>query len=193
MSSSNLTPHLVYLTDAAHLLAVTAPETSAYLMRRRNGLMIAADLPQSDVQKQHVCGACGHIMVIGQGDTTLQFESDTRHYQGKSSKSKPKSDSISQGSKSGPSKLTTCGLCGRHTKVKLPPPTRAISRKKATKATATAMMHDVEAKKPAPSANASSKKRAKSRKAGLQALLDQTHSNRAQAGLGLSLADFMKK
>jgi hypothetical protein len=42
------------------------------------------------------------------------------------------------------------------------------------------------------SANASSKKRAKNRKQGLQALLQQSSSSRPQVGLGLSLADFMQ-
>ncbi len=38
MPPPNITTSLDFLNDAAHLLVTTAPETSAYLMSRRNEL-----------------------------------------------------------------------------------------------------------------------------------------------------------
>lgn len=196
MSTSSLGADLNYLSDAAHLLAEAAPETSAYMMSCRSGLMSAHDLPLSDLQKQHICGACGHIMIPGHG-STLRIESDRalRDKKRRHSKDEKKPQSAkAEEARSGPCKVFSCGHCQRETKVSLPPP-RPISRKKPHhRATApSSASRRMEAQKP--TANASSKKRAKNRKAGLQALIEQSQTNRnsAKSGLGLSLADFMKK
>lgn len=194
MSASETATHLKYLTDAAHLLAFTAPETSAYLVTQRNGLMLANDLEQSDTQLQHACAACGRILILGQ-NSTLKLETKKASHRTKKRHASavhnahPTSKSDTQ---VGPSKLLTCETCGRYTRVRLAAP-GPISRKKPS-----AVMINkttTETSKQPPSANANSKKRAKSRKAGLQALLSrsQTGGSGARAGLGLSLSDFMKK
>ena len=70
--------HLNYMTDAAYLLRVSAPETSAYIMSRRNELVFQRGGAQNDVQKQNVCNACGHIMIPGQDATTMALEGEHR-------------------------------------------------------------------------------------------------------------------
>lgn len=197
MSTSSLGNDLNYLSDAAHLLAEAAPETSAFMMSCRSGLMSAHDLRQSDVQKQHVCGACGHIMIPGHG-STLKIESDRalrnkkrRKSGGDKTKPQPAKDQVTR---SGPCKVFSCGHCQRETKISLPPPAPILRKKTYDRSTTRpSALRGTEAQRP--TANASSKKRAKSRKAGLQALIDQNQVNRnsAKSGLGLSLADFMKK
>ncbi|OIW27498.1 hypothetical protein CONLIGDRAFT_434403 [Coniochaeta ligniaria NRRL 30616] len=192
MSASETATHLTYLNDAAHLLAFSAPETSAYLMTQRNGLMLANELEQSATQKQHACGACGRIMILGQ-NSTLKLENE------KAPRSKRKHDAsairkahavLKPGTHAGPIKVFTCENCDRYTRVQLPAPA-PISRKKPS----VVVMKTIETAKQPPSANASSKKRAKNRKAGLQALLNQSQagSNGGRSGLGLSLSDFMQK
>lgn len=211
---------LDHLTDAAHLLATTAPETSAFLMNQRGNLMFENDIPESDVQRQHVCSCCGHIMIPGQG-STLKFE----HQKGvrkraragqKFTKTPVQPKKQAQETRKGPIKRITCGHCKKHTEIKFPAPA-PISRRslnletqpqsqapKTTTTTTTGLQPNsaptlgslagLSTQKPAPSSSANSKKRAKSRKAGLQALLDQSNASKAaRPGLGLSLADFMQK
>jgi hypothetical protein len=201
MAHNEQTTTLSFLTDAAHLLATTAPETSAYLMSRRNDLMFEYEMPPlSDKQRHHVCSCCGHIMLLGKG-SRLQVKSEIRP----SRKNKSRSiGSTGAPHNPGPTKAITCGYCGRLTNIKLPAPA-PISRRKVKvekviktlgasgPSQARAQAQETASQKA--SSNASSKKRAKSRKAGLQALLDQSNASRNSrpGGLGLSLADFMAK
>ncbi|KAL0471031.1 hypothetical protein QR685DRAFT_272274 [Neurospora intermedia] len=219
-SSTQLSATLDFLTDAAHLLATTAPETSAFLMNQRGNLMFENELPQSDVHRQHVCSCCGHIMISGHG-STLKFEHQKavrkRLRAGqKFSKTPVQTKQKDQESRKGPVKRITCGHCTRKTEIKFPAPApvsrRSINLKthpqqqqqQAPKTAATGpkpsaaptlgSLAGLSAHKPAPSSSANSKKRAKSRKAGLQALLDQSNASKgSRPGLGLSLADFMQK
>ncbi|KAK5997906.1 hypothetical protein PT974_00272 [Cladobotryum mycophilum] len=181
MASAELTASLSYLTDAAHLLRTTAPETSAHLMSQQASLLYHNDIVPSDVQRQHVCGACGHIMIPGQG-ATLKLETQKALRRKNIAKKKIVTPST------GPSKVISCGFCDRVTKITLPVAERA-TRRKVTKAPTFSQNKPRAAEPQAPTtANASSKKRAKGRKAGLQALLSgQRQSN------SLSLADFMQK
>ncbi|KAI0469201.1 hypothetical protein F4859DRAFT_137382 [Xylaria cf. heliscus] len=219
MTSDTLPATLSFLTDAAHLLISTSPNTSAHLMSQRNSLMFNNDLDQPDVQRQHVCGCCGHIMIAGLGDV-LKMESrkTVRKKQRPGGKrQKMKMEEVPSGSGSGCRKTLTCRKCGRYTKINLPPPAR-ISRRRskhtprpsmnagatdglvaatprsAGGSSVAAAAAAASSSEPAKiSANASSKKRAKNRKQGLQALLQQQSSNsKSQTGFGLSLADFMQ-
>ncbi|KAK8108159.1 uncharacterized protein PG998_010172 [Apiospora kogelbergensis] len=173
MEKETLEPSLRYLTDAAHLLAQTAPETSAHLMARRNDFMFENNLELSDRQREHICGSCGHIMVPGAGDV-LKLETD-------------KAIRKSRRNKGAAAAKPDAKKAGRVSGVRLPTPG---SNAHANVLSAQAS----EPTKAPPSANASSKKRAKNRKQGLQALLQSQASTAApKVGLGLSLADFMKK
>ncbi|KAK0634631.1 hypothetical protein B0T17DRAFT_502265 [Bombardia bombarda] len=213
-SSADLSRTLDFLTDAGHLLATTAPETSAFLMRQRNNLMFENELPPpSDVHKQHVCNCCGHIMILGQGSSlkiehkkAIQRKARSAGAHG-AQRSKETRDVLlrsGSGSGSGPTKRLGCGHCGRLTGIKLPAPAPISRRKVRTQkadqtttapglpaATQASISNDAPSQKA--NANASSKKRAKSRKAGLQALLQANATRGSGSGLGLSLADFREK
>ncbi|KAL2260771.1 hypothetical protein VTK26DRAFT_5125 [Humicola hyalothermophila] len=206
--SSGVTATLRFLTDAGHLLATTAPETSAYLMSQRNDLMFEHEIPLSNKDREHVCSCCGHIMLPGKG-SNLQVSPEkrpklskralVRRLEGKEAKMpapRPR--------QSGPTKAVICGHCSKRTEIALPAPA-PISRRKVEMAksgrasapgggsslTQTIAAGEPTSQQPKASANASSKRRAKSRKAGLQALLSQ--SGTPKPGLGLSLADFMER
>jgi RNase P subunit RPR2 len=213
---------LNFLTDAAHLLAATAPETAAHLMSQRNSLMFHNQLELTDAQRQHVCGSCGHIMLPGKDkEGFIRLEQDKilcgirRRRPGHPQQKSSSSSSSSAGTRA--CKHLTCGMCGRYTRIALPPAPR-ISRVRPTNkgrgtvaATAVAAATRVPApsaqtnttamqtatEPPRVSANASSKKRAKNRKQGLQALLQQSQATSSKGGglggLRLSLTDFMKK
>lgn len=192
-----------FLSDAAHLLAQSAPETSAFLMSRRNHLLVENDMPISDAQRQHVCSCCGHIMIPGTGDV-LKIETDkamrSRTKKQPQPRPRPQAQEQSRTKRpSGISKVMICGNCSRQTRLKLEGPSRILRHKKAAQQK-TSGSQDMRAQASGAghepvkvSANASSKKRAKNRKAGLQALLDQKQGSASATGSGLSLADFMKK
>ncbi|KAL2265505.1 hypothetical protein VTJ83DRAFT_6605 [Remersonia thermophila] len=203
-SAPDLNATLSFLTDAAHLLTATSPETSAYLMSRRNDLMFAHEMPLSDKQRQQVCTSCGNILLLGHG-SQMEIRSEKRPR----NKKKKKSGAATVKSRTGPAKVITCGRCSRVTNVQLPAPPPVLRPKMkgkmgekmfghpgvAASAATTpplSMTTEAELTQPKPtSSSAGSKKRAKSRKAGLQALLSQSGSSRP--GLGLSLADFLDK
>ncbi|KAK1761446.1 hypothetical protein QBC47DRAFT_397413 [Echria macrotheca] len=190
MASDELPATLKFLTDAGHLLATSSPETSAFILRHRDELILERELTQPETQKQHVCTCCGHIMILGRG-SSMSLK--------KEKKVKTKDRKIAK-PRCGPTKTISCGHCGKVTEVQLPPPA-PISRRQtkmnasATSAAKTAPTAAAPKETPQkPNANASSKKRAKSRKAGLQALLDQSKgAKQSGRGLGLSLTDFMQR
>jgi hypothetical protein len=211
MANDTLGASLRFLSDAAHLLVTTAPETSAHLMTQRNVLMFENGLHPTDLQRQHTCGSCGHIMVADHGsDIKIEPRKPTRH----AGKGKQNRRRQSDSAASGVHKRLICGMCGRYTSIAISP-APPISRRRLKRPSATLASSDAtpailrrpgEGPGPGPAspsltppvkptANASSKKRAKSRKQGLQALLQQSQASRStsQFGSGLSLSDFLKK
>lgn len=193
MLFTDIAPQVHFLNDAAHLLATASPETSAFLMSRRNEVLVENDIAIPDTQRQRVCNCCGHLMVPGQHGSIFRIETD------KAIRSKAASNQNhdKRARSGGISKVTTCGYCGRNSRVKLDSPGRISRHKKVAPATKTFLPPAAMATAAEPaksSANASSKKRAKNRKAGLQALLDQKQgSTPSSSGFGLTLSDFMKK
>lgn len=189
MASSQLTATVDFLADAAHLLHSAAPETSAHLMRHRADLLSHANVPQHDLQRQQVCAACGHILVPGQGTTVKLETRAARRGKAARASTKPPLEAAKR------TKVLTCGRCQRLTKIGLAAPERAVRRRKGAKPPAGEATRTT-AKKGAPcdasksTANASSKQRAKSRKAGLQALLSQQQQQQQSS---LTLASFMGK
>ncbi|KAK8145031.1 hypothetical protein G3M48_004982 [Beauveria asiatica] len=169
-----------FLSDAAHLLRFAAPETSAYLMSECADHLSRQGSCVSDIYRQHVCTACGHIMIPGQA-TELRLEAR--------SSCRKKSTSHRNGAFTSPKslcKVLTCGHCKSITRIRLATPEKAARTKASRKKNDIISEPSIE--KPKPNTNASSKKRAKNRKAGLQALL----SSQQKPSAGLSLASFMK-
>jgi hypothetical protein len=188
MDAVQLQPHLDYMTDAAHLIHSSSPETAAYLMRSRNELLLQHGAAQSDIQKQHVCNSCGHIMVAGQGSTLkMETAKALRKKQTPNRGEKPK-----EAERTPSTKALSCGRCNRKTKISVAVPPRTGT--KASRAGVPVAAQSFGSTEPARrSDNASSKKRAKNRKAGLQALLTKSQAAHSGASRGLTLADFMKK
>lgn len=203
----DIVPTVNYLTDAAHLLRTVAPESAAHLMSTRQHVMYHHDLAVSDVQRQHVCFACGNIMIPGDESTCriqgrrAQSRSRQTTYGGQRAKRRQPS---SQGSTRYKVKTISCGRCQRLTKIPIDTwtPTARPKQGRGNKAKSQVQMQDSNRSQrpntvketqpvedPKPSANANSKKRAKNRKAGLQALL----AGQQQKSNPLSLADFRKK
>lgn len=185
MASQHLAIDLAYLSNAAYMLRGCAPETSAHLMRQRADLLHHSGLSPNEAQQQHVCRACGHIMILGQASSVRMQPCKTQRRRSgeKAQQGQRKSLPVT-----GPTKTISCGFCGSITTIGIPPPGRITHRrigKKGTSSTAQTMGSENQAKKP--TANASSKKRAKHRKGGLQALLS---SQQQTSGPSLSLANF---
>ncbi|PHH61511.1 hypothetical protein CDD81_302 [Ophiocordyceps australis] len=180
MDSSQLAAKLSFLTDAAHLLRNSVPVASAHLMRQRAERMQQANLDQHELQQQHVCRACGHIMIPGRG-SELSLK-PPRHASSPRRKRRrhPKPRTKAAEAPRGPTKALTCGLCFDKCHTQLAPPSAPAVRRSSVGANTT---------KP-PNAS-TSKKRARMRKSGLEALLaGQEQKSKAAS---LSLADFRQK
>lgn len=124
-AAASTTAQLRFLTDAAHLLRQTAPETSAFLMHRRTDVLAtisasasassntattasssvsasaqaALAFTQTDAQRQRVCSSCGHILIPGSNGTTLTIQSGKAK---KSAKRKRDSKDDSKSAKTDP-------------------------------------------------------------------------------------------
>ncbi|KAF7562404.1 hypothetical protein G7046_g1761 [Stylonectria norvegica] len=172
-----------FLNDAAHLLRLTAPETSAHLMGHRGQLLHHRGISQTETQRQHVCGACGEIMIPGQG-STMKVETRRARHKTKKFQIKKMANPFAIAS---PSRVLNCDRCQRVTEVALNS-SRPAARRRVTAVSNPRKNRPAE--EPKPTANVSSKKRAKNRKTGLQALLS---GQQQQPANPLSLAHFMKK
>lgn len=204
MASPAISARLKYLNDSAHLLAMSAPATSAYLMSRCHRLMFDNDLDQTSAQKRHVCGACGNIMILG-WTSTIQLEA-VRARKGKHNATctlrRPSNEKVK-------TIVYTCELCNRQTRqsinTTIPKASQTqniIPRPKASQiATPVKVLssdtYPATRTPGSASANASSRKRAKIRKqSGLQALLaknKELDTRGSAGGFGLDLLDLMKK
>ncbi|KAH7320984.1 hypothetical protein B0I35DRAFT_477517 [Stachybotrys elegans] len=194
MASAQVMEHVAetmdFLNDASHLMRMVAPHTSAHLMRVRNDFSWHNGISPTDVQRQHACGGCGHIMIPGDTNGTSMILQGRPRIRNKKRRPTEKQPQTITTPSAGPTKVISCGLCGRQTTVSFGPPTAATRRK--TETPREKQKKQAETKEaPKATANASSKKRAKNRKAGgLQALLAGQQQQRSGA---LSLADFMTK
>lgn len=203
MVSPATSARLKYLNDSAHLLVTSAPGTSAFLMSRCNSLMFDNDLDPSGAHKRHVCGACGNIIILG-WTGTRQLESL------KAQKGRRNARSTMQQSSSAKVKTVvyTCERCGRRTRqsinTTIPRSSKTLDTTYLSKTSQIVTplksplsgAHSAAKTPSSASANASSRRRAKSRKqGGLQALLAKNRETdiRGSAGFGLDLLDLMKK
>ncbi|QSZ36164.1 hypothetical protein DSL72_007289 [Monilinia vaccinii-corymbosi] len=195
MADLELAARLRYLNESAHLLATTAPSTSKYLMSRCNSLMFDHEIEQPDAQKRKSCGACGNIKLLG-WDGNLEVKSQGS----KKKQERKKEKGVSSGEKA---IVYTCGSCNKKTRhcVDIAPVTSrpkkgSIHHGAISKNASMPVQSLTTANRMAmPSTNASSKKRAKTRKlGGLGALLaKQKASDAIPSRFGLDLMDLMKK
>lgn len=180
---------LNYLSEAAHLLYRDAPEISAHLSHRHTQLAEQHGKPATNVERQQSCVACGQIFVLGV-DSILRLKPAERPKRTKSPASGVEKVPASA------TKEITCGRCHQVTRVMLArtPKAYRMSLKKMEKAGLLEETSEKPSSKQADepnasvNANAASKKRAKNRKGGLQALL----ASQQKPAKSLSLSDFMK-
>ncbi|PSN73248.1 hypothetical protein BS50DRAFT_568829 [Corynespora cassiicola Philippines] len=180
---------LSFLQEAAHLLALSAPTTSAALGAARDALLdtqegeLKASRSQLEAMRREFCGACGHLLVPG-WSCRVSYET---------SKSLPsKKDVASTPSRPEKNAVHTCLRCDRRNVFPLASRSAKHIKGRKVKVEPPPQMED-NASKVVKSVNASSKQRKKARKGGLQAMLDKNKmQTSAQGGLGLDLMDFMQ-
>lgn len=178
-----------FLREAAHLLAVSSPTTSAFLGAAQDRLIEDAEteLPQKelDALRRGFCGACGNSMIAG-WSCKVAHQTDTKRVR---KEKKPSKDSAQ------PTKhvVYTCLRCERQTLQSLQPrPSKHVGRFTAQKASQPLSEVKQQAKETAKvvkSVNASSKERKKARKGGLAAMLEKSKSQSSTQG-GFDLMDF---
>ncbi|KAF9740884.1 hypothetical protein PMIN06_012171 [Paraphaeosphaeria minitans] len=187
---------LRFLKQAAYQLTTSAPTVSAALSSNYIRSVIGAedDLQHAkkewDTLRREVCGACGNILLPGWSASLSHPSRHTRaHKQAPTLATLP-----------GKTLVSTCLRCDRKSVQALRSRARkhVSSKPIRTEAEATkppdvykATVQDQD--KVNKSANATSKQRKKSRKGGLQAMLEKNKSQSSgQGGLGLDLMDFMQ-
>lgn len=187
---------LRFLRQAAYQLATSAPTVSATLSSNYIQSVIGAedDLQHAkkewDTLRRETCGACGNIMLPG---WTASVSHPRRQFKAQKRPAKPAKHAEK-------SLLSTCSRCDRKS-------VQALQSRTAKHVSSKRIRIEAEAIKPpdvpktigqdqdkvSKSANATSKQRKKSRKGGLQAMLEKNKSQSSgQGGLGLDLMDFMQ-
>jgi len=178
-----------YLQEAAHLLAVSSPAASAFLGLARNRLIddTGSEVPAKEwgALRRENCGACGSVLIPG-WSCKISSVSNTHR---KGSKSKSKVTDLDASTNI----VYQCSTCHRTTKQALQPQSRRhMKRPKSNVATPlpiiTKSSHE-DFPKIQKTANASSKQRQKSRKGGLQAMLEKNKTQTLKPDL--DLMDFM--
>ncbi|KUJ23190.1 uncharacterized protein LY89DRAFT_679986, partial [Mollisia scopiformis] len=106
MASPELSAHLRYLNESAHLLATAAPETSRHLMSRHNALLFANQIEVEGTQRKSACGACGALVVPG-WEGTLESHIERSKV---SKKRKPVERTVQKRAM-----VYECGICGKKT------------------------------------------------------------------------------
>lgn len=178
-----------YLQEAAHLLAVSSPAASAFLGSARNRLIEASELEvpakEWDALRRETCGACGNLLIPG-WSCEVSSKPQT-HQKGHQAKSK----AHAAGAPS--STAYHCTRCRRRSEQTLQPKARRqLKRSKtpaATQPITTGIRMNLDDNKPPKTANASSKQRQKTRKGGLQAMLEKSKTQ--SSNQGLDLMDFL--
>lgn len=178
-----------FLREAAHLLAVSSPTTSAVLGAAQDQLVADAELElqpkEVDALRRAFCGACGNPMIAGWSCKVAHQTGSKRVRKDK----KPSKDTTQ------PAKhiVYTCLRCERQTVQSLQPRppknVRRVTARKASQPEPESKQQTQEVNKVVKSVNASSKERKKARKGGLAAMLEKSKSQNSNQG-GFDLMDF---
>lgn len=79
MTSTDLSARLRFLNDSAHLLLTSAPETSRFLMLKRNALALEKNIDIMRSEFPRTCEACGAIMLVGwHGTAHIESQNDRK-------------------------------------------------------------------------------------------------------------------
>ena len=178
-----------FLHEAAHLLAVSSPTTSAFLGSAQDRLIEDAELDlqpkEADALRRSFCGACGNPLIAG-WSCKVVHQTDPKRAR---KESKPSKTSTR------PAKhiVYTCLRCERQTVQSLqtrpPKHVRKSTTQKAAQSIPEPKHQAQEVSKAPKSVNASSKERKKARKGGLAAMLEKSKSQNSNQG-GFDLMDF---
>lgn len=178
-----------FLREAAHLLAVSSPTTSAFLGAAQDRLIADAELDlhpkEVDALRRAFCGACGNPMIAG-WSCKVAHQTESKGVQ---KNKRPSKDSTQ------PTKhiVYTCLRCERQTVQSLQArPSRHVRKSTAQKVSQPLpepKKQTLEVSKVVKSVNASSKERKKARKGGLAAMLEKSKSQNSNQG-GFDLMDF---
>jgi hypothetical protein len=178
-----------YLQEAAHLLAVSSPSTSAFLGSARDRLVedTDADVPtrEWDALRREACGACGNMLIPGWSCDVSNGPQPRKE----PAKGKTKSNCSLT---SETNVIYQCRRCHRKTEQLLQRQQQRHLNKKSTMpiiqkpvAISTNKSAKEDDAKVLKTSNSSSKQRQKARKGGLQAMLDKTKSQSSSQALDL--------
>ncbi|CAD6500740.1 BgTH12-06447 [Blumeria graminis f. sp. triticale] len=195
MDTSNITTHLRYLTESSHLLALSAPEVSRFLMNKCNKLSLKYEKDLKIPQVPKSCNACGAIIILGWGGT-ISLESTNINQMGKKANSKKRHQK-----KAGENSKTLvyeCKACHGKTRETLRNRPKIKFQSNVGKFSCANMSASTENQNiigqlsTHGTQSLSSKRRRKSKKNTLEALLAERKDAKPKS-VGFDLMDFMKK
>jgi RNase P subunit RPR2 len=189
---------LDFLKEAAHLLAIQSPTTSAAMGAAHDKLLMAQEVDleaptkEWNALRREVCGACGNLLVPGWSCKVIH-QTRSRNVIKKEKGGMSKSNSSVKPEKD---VVYSCLRCNRKTIHALLPRSSKHTRPKTHKIGLgshldASVQREKDTEVVTKSANANSKQRKKTRKGGLQALLDK-NKTQPSGSLGLDLMDFMQ-
>ncbi|KAJ4983718.1 RNAse P Rpr2/Rpp21/SNM1 subunit domain-containing protein [Stagonosporopsis vannaccii] len=178
-----------FLREAAHLLAISSPTTSAFLGAAQDRLVADAEQElqpkEVDALRRAFCGACGNTMIAG-------WSCKVAHQTGDKLARKEKKSS-KEATRPAKQVVYTCLRCERQTVQSVQArPSKHVTKsttRKASQPLLESKHQTQEANKVVKSVNASSKERKKARKGGLAAMLEKSKSQNSNQG-GFDLMDF---
>ncbi|KAI1002910.1 hypothetical protein K3495_g5294 [Podosphaera aphanis] len=175
MVSHELSARVKFLDDSSYLLAASAPETSRFLISKRNALVEDNNIDAANLKMHQTCYACGTLVILG-WESSLQIESQrTRRHP-----HRPRTAVYS---------CKECGAKTRHEFDVNPKPKYIIST-----GSKSSPMAENSTRNPTKSSkgSSSSKKRKRIKNSNLEALLHKSKVARSSS-VQLNLMDFMDK
>lgn len=188
MDANMTTANLKHLDEASHLLSVASPAVSRYLQSIRKDSTSENGIGEQ-FESTSSCNACGNIMIPGW--SCFDVERSPSNSSRPNRKRTRKGQSRTKDTKSIAMKCSSCNSINqsRFSKPATKQPTRPLLPTPAPEQSHT-VVQEKQIDSPAP---IGTKKRARGKKAGLEAMLAKSKADQPKSkGSGLDIMDFMK-
>ncbi|RKF61428.1 putative rnase p rpr2 rpp21 snm1 subunit domain-containing protein [Erysiphe neolycopersici] len=190
MTTTETSARIRFLNQSAQLLFKSAPETSRYLMTKRNKLALDNNVDITETKLSRTCNACGSLMIIGwHGAISIDpgiHKRQKKHPKKMENKKQPRA------------LIYECNTCHRKTRQNLGFRLRTVKERKSLKIS-TLQTEDLPNNcEPRPKTQNNSmlasntRKRRRTKKNTLETLIEQKR-NPQSTSYGFDLMDFLKK
>ncbi|KAI6249416.1 hypothetical protein HI914_02806 [Erysiphe necator] len=191
MAITEVSARISFLNDSAHLLFACAPETSRYLMMKRNKLAFDNNIDLAETRMSKTCNACGTMMIIG-------WQGSISNVSGISNEKKKKRKKVADKKQQPRLLIYECNTCHRKTRQILSTNLKTLKDRRSLKMTQLKLesfKNNSEAESKPQNLSTptlSTRKRRKTKKITLETLIEQKKDPQPSS-FGFDLMDFLKK